>query len=284
MRLLSIFALVFLMSYLLHGGLKDRAAPDEQAGQDTEEVANAADVMDATDAADEAEVEPEEMEDFSSLIFSQPPYPVRHFDFEQEPAFNARTVEIEMKNLIIGRNDDGHKITNHFCAVGYEFPRQARRKGTARREVVVYWKEGQMLYRWRGGDPNAAQRDFYDARTLLMYATGIPLDPAQGVTGEHAAEEGKFDNYKERAENVIADCEKHGRSYEIEPFAPPPRGFKPPPPRPRPSPRPSAPPAAPEAPSAPETPSSSPVVESPRNEWQEPHSTHVQASRFVCDL
>ncbi|MCL2644500.1 MAG: hypothetical protein FWD51_03475 [Betaproteobacteria bacterium] len=249
MRLLSIFALLFLISLLLNGGLKDRGAPDasdEQEWQDTEELVD----MEPTQA---------EQEDFSSLIFSQP-YPVRRFDFAQESVFSI--IETEIKNLIVGRNDDSFKTKNYFCAVGYEFPRsqQRNRREPAKREVVVYWKEAKMLYRWTGGDPKAAEQDFYDARSL-MYSRSIPLDPSQGVIGaEDAGEE--FSDYKERAENVVADCEKYGKAYEIEPFTPPPRGFK------RPSEdgvRPRSPPAAPPvpspAPSIPLTPTaSSPLV------------------------
>jgi len=249
MRLLSIFALVFLISFLLHGGLKDRVAPDGRTGQDMEEVADAADVADEADE----ELAQADQEDFSSLIFSQP-YPARHFDFEREYVFTI--IEVEIKNLLIGRNDDSFKTKNHLCAVGYEFPRsqQGKRKGPARKEVVVYWKEGKMLYRWRGGDPKAVEQDFYNARSL-MYSRSLPLDPNQGVIGEEEAEDSgdKFENYKERAENVIADCESHGKLYEIEPFAPPPRGFKRPEGEGRPRPSPATPPA-------PAPPSSSPFV------------------------
>ena len=238
MRLLSIFALVFLISFLLHGGLKDRTAPIEQAEQGAEEV---------VDVADE-EPEQAEQEDFSSLIFGQS-YPVRHFDFEQEYVFSI--IGDEIKNLIIGRNDDSFKTKNHLCAVGYEFPRQGKKKGPARREVVVYWKEGKMLYRWKGGDPKLAEQDFYNARSLML-SRSFPLDPNQGVVvGEEAGNDGdKFENYKERVENTIADCEKHGKPYEIEPFAPPPRGFK----RPEGGGRPRPPPAAPPTHTTPSSP------------------------------
>jgi hypothetical protein len=219
MRLLSILALLFLISFLLHGGLKDRTVPDEQAGQNTEEVEEVTEVADVTD------VEPAhtEQENFSSLIFSQP-YPVRHFDFEREPVFSM--IELEIKNLIIGRKDDSFKEKNRLCAVGYEFPHtlQGKKKIPARKEVIVYWKEGKTLHRWRGGDPQAARRDFYNARSLL-YSRSIPLDPNQGVIGEGEEAGNGFDDYKDRAENVISDCEAHGKLYEIEPFTPPPIGF-----------------------------------------------------------
>jgi hypothetical protein len=212
MRLLSIFALLFLISILLYGRLENRLAPDERTSQDTTE---------ATDA----EPEQAEQEDFSSLNFS-PPYPARHFDFEQEAAFNARTVEIEIKNLIVNRHNDNFKMENRLCVVGYEFPRsqQGKKRTPAKKEVVVYWKEGKMLYRWKGGDPRAAEQDFYNARSLTD-SLSYPLDPNQGVLGEEA-DGSRLDDYKARLENTITDCEKHGKHYEIEPFVPPPRGFK----------------------------------------------------------
>ena len=280
MRLLSIFALAFLISFLLHGGLKDSPAPN--AGENTEEVVDATD--EESEQADEQQAEQqqvEQQEDFSSLIFGQP-YPVGHFDFEQEYVFSI--IEKEIKNLIIGRNDDSFKSKNHFCAVGYEFPRQAKRRGPARREVVVYWKEGKMLYRWKGGDPKLAEQDFYNAISLKL-SRSFPLDPNQGVVGEEEANQGgdKFENYKGRVENTIADCGKHGKPYAIEPFAPPPLGFKKPesggrprpppampsapqptaPPAPSPAPPPVAPPAPPPAPSPAPSPATPPAPTEP---------------------
>ncbi|MDR2015383.1 MAG: hypothetical protein LBP99_07145 [Azoarcus sp.] len=241
MRLLSIFALLFLISFLLHGGLKDRAAPDGLPVQDTEEEEEATEMVPGQ----------AEQEIFSSLIFSQP-YPVRHFDFEQEPVFSQ--IEIEIRNLIIGRGDDSFKVKNYLCAVGYEFPRvqQGKKRLPAKKEVVVYWRESKALYRWKGGDPKAAGQDFYDIRSLLMFSRGIPLDPGQGVTEEGEEEAGeRFDDYKERAANVVTDCEMHGKLYEIEPFTPPPRGFKRPDGDGRPRPPPPATPPAPATPSSP---------------------------------
>ena len=240
MRLLSIFALLFLISLLLHGGLKDQGSPDEQADGE-----NVEDIEDATDGGAMSA----EQEDFSSFIFSQP-FPARHFDFEQDPVFSM--IEVEIKNLIIGRNDDSFKEKNHLCAVGYEFLRRGKVKGFAKKEVVVYWKEAKALYRWKGGDPKVAEQDFYNAISLL-FSRSIPLDPGQGVIGGGNGEgeaEDKFVNYKERAENVIADCEKHGKLYEIDPFAPPPRGFKQPEGGGRPRPAPATPPAPPVAPAS----------------------------------
>lgn len=264
MRLLSIFALLFLISLLLHGGLKDRSVPtkpieqavlDEQAEQDFEEAASMEPVR-----ADQ--------EDFSSFIFN-PPYPAGRFDFEHEPAFSI--IEMELKNLIVGRNDDSFNKKNNFCAVGYEFPRQAKRRGPGKREVIVYWREAKTLYRWKGGDPKAAGQGFYNVNSLL-YSRSIPLEPNQDVIGKEGLGNDLGD-YKERAEKVIADCEKHGKAYEVEPFMPPPRGFEQPRGGGRPRPSPAAPPTleepgssqpTPDAPASPpatpETLAASPVV------------------------
>jgi len=242
MRLLSIFALLFLISILLHGGLKDRDTPAES----TEPVA----LSEQTEPEEAAVAEPiqAEQEDFSSLIFSQP-YPTKHFDFEHEYAFSI--IEMEIKNLIVSRNDDSFKTKNHFCAIGYEIPRQGKKKGSTKKEVVVYWREAKMLYRWTGGDPKAAEQGFYNASSL-MYSHSIPLNPNQNVIGEGKPED-SLGEYKERAEKVVSDCEKHGKAYEIDPFMPPPKGFERPKgdDRNRPSPG---------APATPVAPASSPLV------------------------
>ena len=228
MRLLSIFALLFLVSFLLHNGSEEQLAPEEQLEQEPD-----------------GEPLPVSEEDFSGIIFKQP-YPVRHFDFWQESGFSA--IEQEIKNLIIGwKNDDSFKTTNHFCAVGYEFPRtsQDRKKGSLKKEmkeVVVYWREGRTLFRWNGGTPEEAKKDFYYARTLMYSRHSIPLDDEPG-RDKDAAPINDLTSDKDRVRQLSKYCDQHGRQYTIEPFAPPPRGFTPAPPPavPRPSraPRPS---------------------------------------------
>ncbi|MDR1853679.1 MAG: hypothetical protein LBR05_02095 [Azoarcus sp.] len=224
MRLLSIFALLFLISFVLH----------RQAQETAEPVIAADGTVEAMPV--DAEIAPTK-EDFSNLIF-RPPYPVGHFDFENEYVFT--TLPLELKNLIVGRMDNSFKSTNHFCAVGYEIPRDRRgaNKTAAagnRKEVVVYWREGKIIYRWNGGDPKAAARDFYSARSMLFNSRGISLDPA-ALDGDDQPVERESASFRENADNVIADCDKHGKSYVIEPFVPPPRGFTavPPPTAPRP--------------------------------------------------
>ncbi|MDR3087657.1 MAG: hypothetical protein LBU45_06870, partial [Azoarcus sp.] len=139
MRLLSIFALLFLISFVLHDGGKDQLMPEEKPLEQEQEP-------------DETPL-PVSEEDFSGLIFKQP-YPVRHFDFEQESSFSV--IDQEIKNLIVDwKKDDSFMMTNHFCAVGYEFPRnpQDRKKERFKKEVVVYWRERRALFRWTGGNP-----------------------------------------------------------------------------------------------------------------------------------
>ncbi|MDR0701882.1 MAG: hypothetical protein LBF61_05630 [Azoarcus sp.] len=213
MRLLSIFALLFLISLLLHNGMEKRTLAAQEALEPEQ-----------TGQGEAAPPPPETQEDFSTLIFRQI-YPAGHFEFENE--YNFSIIEIELKNLIVGRMDDSFKNENHFCAVGYVLPRTSRdKKKTGRRkEVVVYWREGKILYRWAGGDPKAAKEDFYFARSLL-FSPGISLDGS--LAGEKAqAEDGldSSDDFQKNIGNTLADCERHGRQYTIAPFAPPPRGF-----------------------------------------------------------
>ena len=218
MRLLSIFALLFLISVFLHECMKERPVLEEQTT--VQEGESAAEFVGP-------QAPPE---DFSALVF-KPPYPVRHFEFENENEFSI--IQTELKNLIIGWEDNGFRNRNSFCAVGYEFSRvqQGRKRERLKREVLVYWREGRMLYRWTGGDPNEAKKDFYSARSLLYSPHSIPLDaPAEALDDMFGDDP---ERYKERAESAIADCEKHGKQYVIEPFVPPPRGFNVPERRPR---------------------------------------------------
>ncbi|MDR2093078.1 MAG: hypothetical protein LBP58_07165 [Azoarcus sp.] len=295
MRLLSIFALLFLISLLLHNSVEKRTP----VAQGTQASAQGED----TQAAQAPSETRETQEDFSALIFRQI-YPVGHFDFENE--YNFSIIKIEIKNLIVGRMDDSFKTENHFCAVGYVLPRTSRDKKKAgqRKEVVVYWREGKILYRWAGGDPKAAKEDFYFARSLL-FSPGILLDG--GLAGENAQStenDAGSDNFRKNIDNTLADCERHGKQYTIAPFAPPPRGFNVPraparaaPPLPRtdtpradssvapdtPAPRPSARPARPSR-SAPVTPypvpiySPEPPAPSPEPPSSEPSPATTPAS------
>ncbi|MDR1425194.1 MAG: hypothetical protein LBI92_11420 [Azoarcus sp.] len=264
MRLLSIFALLFLLSMLLH-----------TREQEQREQANAGEVAAVTQEAAEAGAAPPPpmQEDFSALIF-KPPYPVGHFDFVREYSFGS--LEAELKNLIVAENR--YTITNHFCVVGYQIPRAPnnKRAPALRKEVVVYWREDKILYRWNGGDPKAAERDFYSARTILFNSRGISLDTA-APDDEGLSAKSETASFRENAENVVADCERHGKQYAIAPFAPPPRGFTAPPPptAPRPAANPpaadrapaTAPAPAPRRAAAPDTP---PAARTPASRTQEP--------------
>ncbi|MDR1229748.1 MAG: hypothetical protein LBK55_12225 [Azoarcus sp.] len=215
MRLLSIFALLFLISLMLHSGAGKRTPLGTSAAQEAQRGPEPA-------GQGEAQAPPEAQEDFSALIF-KPLYPMGHFEFENE--YNFSILEIELKNLIVGRIDDSFKSENHFCAVGYVLPRSSRdrKKAAQRKEVVVYWREGKILYRWTGGDPKAAKEDFYFARSLL-FSPGISLDDS--LTGENSPPpEESLADFRKNIENTLADCERHGKQYTIAPFAPPPRGF-----------------------------------------------------------
>jgi hypothetical protein len=237
MRLLSIFALLFLISVFLHECMKERPVLEKEAMQNGEKLAEFVGPL-------------LPQEDFSMLVF-KPPYPVGHFDFESEGEFSI--IQIELKNLIVGTglDDNSFKNRNTFCAVGYEFPRvqQGRKKERLKREVLVYWRESRMLYRWTGGDPKAEEKDFYAARSLLYSPHSIPLDaPAEALEDMFGDDP---EQYKARADNTIADCERHGKQYVIEAFRPPPRGFNiPGRPRPR----------APATPSTPAPPTEEPGV------------------------
>jgi hypothetical protein len=264
MRLLSIFAALFLISLLLRGGAEDLATPGTPDDPEDREAARATPEMQ------------ESQEDFSALIF-KPPYPVGHFDFESEHNFSI--IEIEMKNLIADKMDDNHfKHTNHFCAVGYVLPRDRKTKkpGPPRREVVVHWLEGKILYRWAGGDPKAAKEEYYFTSSL-KFSPGISLDGAPAEGGDQPLEKDSA-SFTENIENVLADCRKHGKQYTIEPFPPPPRGFNvplpPARPRPAPSPRPAAPrqEEAPPGPTAPAPPSPEPPAAEPLSPAQPAHA------------
>jgi len=226
MRLLSIFALLFLISFFLH----------RQAQEQGDEVAPGEAVATAQTPDEAAPAEPPPPpEDFSALIF-EPPYPSGHFEFERETAFSA--IEPELKNLLARPlMDDSYKTTNHFCAVGYVIPRDRRAKaGVPRKEVVIYWREGQTLYRWTGGNPRTVAQDFIAGRSSIFSSRTIALFGDAPDNGDRPVED-KSASFRDNADNTIADCDKHGKRYTVEPFKPPPRGFTPvlPPTAPRPN-------------------------------------------------
>jgi hypothetical protein len=222
MRLLSIFALLFLVSLMLHSGAGKRT----QAGMPAEQ----GQALEPDPAEQEASQEvAETQEDFSELIF-ETPYPIGHFEFEKEDKFSI--IEIEIKNLIVGRLDDimtGRFMNeNHFCAVGYVFPRssQGRKKTGQRKEVVVYWREEKWIYRWEGGDPKAAKGNPSFANSLLNSTKKhfIPINDDPPTEEAGALEESRA-AFRSKIKNTLEDCEQHGKQYTIAPFKPPDKGF-----------------------------------------------------------
>jgi hypothetical protein len=163
-------------------------------------------------------------EDFSQLIYRTPP--LGHFDFEQDPEFSM--IVLELKNwLVHQRHDEEHGIDrlkrwNHFCAVGYVFPVDPDEKEEfpLEKEVVVYWKEERVFKRWHGSDPKLAKENFYFAWGLRS-SFGYSLEGAVSRKDLDKTFLGTRQQIKEDAENLIADCEKHGNQYIIGPFTPP---------------------------------------------------------------
>ena len=169
----------------------------------------------------------EEKEDFSQLGYDPPP--VGHFDFEQDPKFNM--IVQELKVMIIRlRNDEEHGIDklkrwNNFCAVGYVFPNEPVAKGDffVEKEVVVYWKEDDEFINWWGEDePEKVKEDFYNALTLYFSPSSSMKNAAElKLWKEGKVTLGTRQLIREYAENLLADCKKHGRQYIIGPFTPP---------------------------------------------------------------
>ena len=169
----------------------------------------------------------EEKEDFSKLGYDPPP--VGHFDFEQDPAFSM--IVQELKVMIIRlRNDEENGIDklkrwNNFCAVGYVLPKRPVAEGhlLVGKEVVVYWKEDDEFINWRGEEePEKVKENFYNAIDLSL----SPSSSMKNAAELKLLEEGKVilgtrQLIKEYAENLLADCKKHGRQYIIGPFTPP---------------------------------------------------------------
>jgi len=156
----------------------------------------------------------EDKEDFSNLIYG-PRFPVRHFDFEREYVFS--TMNMELKNVILHRSGKRFKVRNNFCAIGYVFPPTALKP--ERKEVIVFWEEDEIIFRWDGGDPEAAKEDFYYASTLF-HSPNISFDSSLVESKDEPLGNGDF-AYREDVENLLADCEKHGKKYTVEPFTPP---------------------------------------------------------------
>jgi hypothetical protein len=174
----------------------------------------------------------EEKEDFSQLIYD--PFPTGHFDFEQDPAFSM--IVQELKYWIVNSRLDKEMYDtsrvnnwNHFCAIGYVFPDDPDEtpEEHIEKEVIVYWKEKKIFKRWHGDDPEAVEESFYYAHSL-MFSRGFSLED----TIERKVWEsgqilflGTGTHIKEDLDNLITDCEKHGKQYTIKPFTPPAKNF-----------------------------------------------------------
>ena len=174
----------------------------------------------------------EDKEDFSQLIYYGS-FPTGHFDFEQDPEFSMIVAELKYWITIRSqyreekRSIDPLKRWNHFCAVGYVFPEKPDdpnkgKGGLLRKEVIVYWKEEGNFRRWTGDDPIQVAESFYYARTLahdVNFTLKDTVERKLWETGQVTL--GTGTQLKEDVENVIADCEKHGKQYVIKPFTPP---------------------------------------------------------------
>ena len=173
----------------------------------------------------------EDKEDFSQLGYS-PTFPTGHFDFEQDPEFSMIVAELKYWIVLFRHEEDDPSIDrlkrrNHFCAVGYVFPEKPNdpdkgKGGFGRKEVIVYWKEEGEFRRWTGDDPIQAAENFYYAASLAYDVSFTLKDTVERKlweTGQVTL--GTGNHIKEDVENVIADCEKHGKQYVIKPFTPP---------------------------------------------------------------
>jgi hypothetical protein len=156
----------------------------------------------------------EEKEDFSRLIWEPPP--TGHFDFERDPRFEM--IELELKNLIVVNKFFTRR--NHFCALGYEFPEG---KGAlAQKQVLVHWKEENRAKTWTGGNPELVKENFYYADSLIFSRGFSTINQVKRTPDYNLGTGGYFQDDVDR---LLADCEKHGKQYVIEPFTPPPMEF-----------------------------------------------------------
>jgi hypothetical protein len=138
-------------------------------------------------------------------------------------------IVLELKNWIVNsryydkdRGIDRLKRWNHFCAVGYMFPVDPDEKEEfpLEKEVVVYWKEERGFKRWHGDNPDRVKQGFYHAQSLF-FSYDYSLEGAALRKDLDKIFLGTRQLVKEDADNLIADCEKHGNQYIIGPFTPP---------------------------------------------------------------
>ncbi|MDR0234477.1 MAG: hypothetical protein LBI31_06745 [Zoogloeaceae bacterium] len=148
-------------------------------------------------------------EDFSGLIYYGD-YPIARIEPSRYKQFSM--MERELRYLIYDRGD--HEIANHFCVVGYRFADETT-------EAVVIWKEKTLLFRWGGGNPEAAKERFRWAFSLA-HSKSVGEEnlvdkypaPPYVLGGDKLAMRPDF-------HATIADCERHGAQYQVYPFMPP---------------------------------------------------------------
>ncbi|MES2821037.1 MAG: hypothetical protein V4812_18835 [Pseudomonadota bacterium] len=141
-------------------------------------------------------------EDFSALFFSPPP--LAHFDTRQDALFDSP--DLELMHFIDAFGDKG--LVNHFCVVGYSL-------ASGRKEAVVYWTEKAWLTRWAGSDATEFRSAYSLAHSKTLDLKTDLVETADDINGS------SFLTVRSQAEAVVADCEKHGVQYSIDPFVPP---------------------------------------------------------------
>lgn len=143
-----------------------------------------------------------ENEDFSALFFSPPP--LAHFDTKQDSLF--RLPDLELMHFIDAFGDKG--VVNNFCVVGYIL-------ASGRKQAVVYWAEKEWLTRWAGSDAAEFRYAYSLVHSKTLELKTDLVETADEINGS------TYLTVRAQAEAVVADCNKHGIQYAIEPFIPP---------------------------------------------------------------
>ncbi len=135
------------------------------------------------------------------------PAPIAHFDLMKYNEF--KIVKQEINKVIIDLKKYGHR--NYFCVVGYVLPDHTQ-------QAVVIWTNQEWLYSWTGSNEPQPNEDFWEQANLgsapITYLGKALVEKLpNSVLGTTSA-------YREDAEAVIDDCNRHGKQYVIEPFKP----------------------------------------------------------------